>query len=77
MLVYVDKEGRLLLNSTVEEILPPRISRLRASSEAPQVWSPALAELVLGPLPQNQSDQSEDGILYKDTIRAEGGKEEE
>jgi len=65
MLVYVDKEGRLLLNSTVEEILPPRISRLRASSEAPQVWS------------QNQSDQSEDGILYKDTIRAEGGKEEE
>jgi len=39
MLVYVDKECRLLLNSTVEEILPPRISRLRASSEAPQVWS--------------------------------------
>ncbi len=42
--------------------------------EISQRYSPALADLVLGSLPQNQS---EDGILVKDTIRAEGKEEEE
>ncbi len=38
MLVYVNKEGWILLESTVEENLPPRVTSLRASEEAPVTW---------------------------------------